>query len=42
MDVAWEAPGLEVVGDGDIGAPDIKLPLAEAQHPAQHAARVDA
>ena len=30
-----------MVGDGDICAPDIKLPLAQAQHPAQHAARVD-
>lgn len=41
MDVPREAPGLQMVGDGDICAPDIKLPLAEPQHSAQHAAGVD-
>ena len=41
MNVTREAPGLQVVGDGHICAPDIKLPFAEPQHPAQHAAGVD-
>ena len=41
MNVTREPPGLQVVGDGDICAPDVKLPLAEPQHPAQHAAGVD-
>ena len=41
MNVTREAPGLQVVGDGDIRAPDVKLPLAEPQHPTQHATGVD-
>ena len=41
MDVAREAPGLQMVGNGHICAPDIELPLAEPQDPAQHAAGVN-
>ena len=36
------ASALHVVGEGDIIRPDIELPFPQPQHPAVHAARVDA
>ena len=41
MDVSGDAAGLEVVGDGDVCAPHVELPLAEPQHAAQHRPGVD-
>ena len=42
MHSAWYAAGLHVIGDGHIVAPHIVLPLAQAQHTAEHLARVHA
>ena len=41
VDVSGDAAGLEVVGDGDVCAPHVELPLAEPQHAAQHRPGVD-
>lgn len=34
--------GLHVVGERDVIGPDVVLPLAQAQHAAKHAPRMDA
>ena len=39
--MSGDAAGLEVVGDGDVCAPHVELPLAEPQHAAQHRPGVD-
>lgn len=36
------APGLHLIGEGDVVGPDVKLPLPEPQHAAVHPAAVDA
>ena len=36
-----DASSLQHVGDAHVPGPDVKLPLLQAQHPAQHRARVD-
>ena len=41
-DVPWFAAGLHVVGQRDVIGPDVVLPLPEAEHAAEDAARVDA
>lgn len=37
-----DASALHVVGQGDVIGPDVELPLSQAEHAAQHGARVDA
>ena len=36
-----DASSLQHVGDAHVPGPDVKLPLLQAQHAAQHRARVD-